>query len=283
VADEPITVRGALEKHFRLSASSVAELFALGAIYLNKRRVLADAKLSKGAYLRIHLQPKRFPVDRIDWRAVVVREEREFLVVNKPAGIPVHATLDNARDNVLHQLRERTGLRLLVTQRLDVPVAGLLVLAKTPEFQRRFNQWLVDRKVVKHYRALTEGRPPAGLCVHYMEPSERSPRRVSQDPAPGWARCELTVHSASDLGGLFDVAIQLHTGRTHQIRAQLSALGCPVLGDRLYGARNRVPDAWGGGVGIALFASGLSWPAPGSKAWEFELVPPWALAGFEGG
>ena len=74
--------------------------------------------------------------------------------MNKPAGIPVHATLDNQVENVLHQLHVALGDSLYVTQRLDTEVSGLIVFAKTQEFQRRFNRLLAERKVTKRYRRL---------------------------------------------------------------------------------------------------------------------------------
>jgi 23S rRNA pseudouridine1911/1915/1917 synthase len=284
VAGEATTVGGCLEKHFRLESERVSELISLGAIYLDKKRVLKDQPLRKGDYLRIHLEPKRFPMGGIHWSSVIVREEREFLVVNKPAGIPVHATVDNNLDNMLSALRQLTGLALLVTQRIDVPAAGLMVLAKTPDFQRRFNQWLGERKVQKCYRGLVAGsQPPLGLQVHYMEPSERSPRRVSSQPTPGWQVCELTVLGVSAFPGadssqVFDVEIALHTGRTHQIRTQMAALDCPLMGDFLY--RSRLPYVNGDSSreAIALFSARVEWPNPRGPQWRFSQEPPWVPA-----
>jgi 23S rRNA pseudouridine1911/1915/1917 synthase len=270
VTNEDLSVAECLRKHFRLDEARIDELLSLGAIYSNKRRIFENRKLAKGAYLRIHLEPKRFPVESIDWKSRIVATHRDFLVVNKPPGIPVHASLDNVRDNVLQQLRDATGQYLLVTQRLDVPVGGLMVLARNPDFQRRFNTWLAERKVIKIYRALVEQAPAVGLHVHYMEPSERSPKRVTLEERPGWARCELTVRSMREIPGHgIEVEIELHTGRTHQIRAQLGALGSPVKGDRTYGSSVRQEGF------ISLFASSLSWPSPGRPPEHYELGPPW--------
>jgi 23S rRNA-/tRNA-specific pseudouridylate synthase len=283
VTGERTTVAGCLEKHFKLGEAQVKELLRLGAVYLDKRRVTEDRVLEKGSYLRVHLEPKRFPVSGVDWKSRIVRETPEFLIVNKPAGVPVHASLDNLVDNVLHQLRAVSGEELLVTQRLDVPVAGLLVLARTAGFQRRFNTWLGERKVKKIYRALTERTPTPGHHVHYMEPSERSPKRVTSEETAGWLRCELVVSKVQEraLGNpprtFFDIEIELLTGRTHQIRAQLEALKSPILGDRLYGARKSYRNRVAGQEGIALFSERVGFPNPGGPPWEFSATPPWIL------
>jgi 23S rRNA pseudouridine1911/1915/1917 synthase len=275
VTAEKTTVLACLEKHFRVDRSRAEELLSLGAIYSDKRRVLADRPLEKGTYLRLHLQPKRFPVTSVRWDEVIIADEREYLVVLKPAGIPVHATVDNRQENLLEQLRGRLRRSLLVTQRLDIAVAGLMAVAKTSEFQRRFNQSLSDRKVHKRYRALLAVAPPLGRQIHYMEPSERSPRRVSAERLPGWQQCELTIHTVHPHGLFHDAEIELHTGRTHQIRAQMAALGCPVVGDRLYGSTAECPQWGSAGECIGLFSVYLAWAEPGHAVREFSATPPW--------
>ncbi len=275
IAGEPSTVAKVLVDHFRLPPERIGELLHLGAIYSDKKRVFDDRPLSKGNYLRIHLKPKRFPARQIDWRSTLIADENEFLVFQKPAGIPVHATVDNAIDNALHQLREYTGYDLLVTNRLDIPVGGVMLFAKTASFQKRFNQWLLERKVTKFYRALVPLSLPSGKHVHFMEPGPRAPKIVSPIEKKGWQRCELTLHEVHPLGHAFEVKVELHTGRTHQIRAQLAALGSPLLGDRLYGSVEKY-EPQEKGERIALFSSELSFPRYNQPAWSFWRDPPWA-------
>jgi len=270
VTSEDTTVSRCLEHHFRLQPDQINDLLKLGAIYSNKRRILEDRALPKGTYLRLHLQPKRFRVQQIDWKSRVVHENKEFMVVNKPSCVPVHASLDNQEENVLTQMRKATGLNLLVTQRLDIPVSGLLVFAKTPEFQRRYNTWLSEKKIHKVYEALTAKAPTAGFHVHYMEQSERSPKKVVAEEKPKWLRCELTIESVTETEKGFVSRLYLHTGRTHQIRAQLGAMGCSILGDALYGSQSRyIPGQ------IALFACRLEIPVVGGPKACFELPSPW--------
>ncbi len=259
VATEQTTLVECLKNHFSLDDTTAKDLISLGAIYSGQRRVFENIKMGKGAYIRIHLKPKRFNVKSIDWKSRVIAETKDFVVVNKPAGIPIHATLDNHEENVLTQMRHALGGNLYVTQRLDVPVSGLVVLAKTKEFQAEFNKLLHDRKVTKKYTALTETTVPVGHHVHYMEPSERAPKRMSMEAKEKWQVCELIVEESNPINfnekPCFENKIQLITGRTHQIRAQLALMGAPLLNDLEYGSRFKFASE----EAIGLSCSEVAW------------------------
>jgi 23S rRNA pseudouridine1911/1915/1917 synthase len=225
----------------------VLELIELGAVYWNRDRVEADFLLHAGDYVRVHPAPRRFPVSEVDWRARLIHETDEYVVVNKPPGIPVHPTCDNRVENVAVQVGRLIGVRLHIPQRLDITTSGLFVLAKSGDFQTRFGLWQSLGRIEKRYRALIScngsgrGALPTGEVVHYMEPADRAPRRMSTEPREGWKRCRLSVEqvvprSKEWYGELHEVTVRLHTGRHHQIRAQLGAMGAPILGDTLYGA-----------------------------------------------
>ena len=282
ITNQDTTVTEVLRDHFALSPEQIAQAYLFGALYQNKKRILEDKPLAAGEYLRVHLKPKRFAVGEVDWKARVAFEHEEFIIVDKPPGIPTIASVDNRIENVLHQMREATGLPLLVTQRLDVPVGGLVVFGKTGRFQEWFNRALSEHKVDKYYRAIVQGPLSSGRKTHFMEVSERAPKVIGAEEKEGWQKCELTAHVcekfffAGSEEKIYELLIQLHTGRTHQIRAQLAFLGLPILGDTLYKSDKEFPLSTPTREHIGLACSRVKF----RKGYEidFELPPYWRVS-----
>ncbi len=254
-------VAEALEK----TPTEVQALLNLGAIYVANKRQNTNSLIRAEQLIRVHTKPRRFNCD-FDWKSLIVFENEDFVVLNKPSGIPSHPSVDNKIENALTQLSVALKSSLLITHRLDTLTCGLIVYGKTPQFVRAFNLQLQNHQIEKKYCALveTEKKLPPKL-LHYMEPSPRAPKKVSQSVVENWVLCELEILQQKKMDENTWVKINLLTGRTHQIRAQFYEIEAPIVGDALYGAvKSYKPEA------IALRACELQFNWAGQRM-RFEL------------
>lgn len=129
---------------------------------------------------------------------------------------------------------------LLLLHRLDRPVSGVVIFAKTKTAAASLSAQFRDRTVEKEYLAVVQNRPPAeaGTLVHFLRKNAaKNITAAYPDEQPGSERGELQYRLIGSSERYHLLHIQLITGRHHQIRAQLAALGCPIKGDVKYGAR----------------------------------------------
>lgn len=236
-------------------------LLAVGCIYLNHKRIhpeQVDGLILKSQdIVRIHPQPKRYKKSFVHFQDLIREETDEFFIVAKPSGVPVHPTLDNLYENLLSWGKQDLKKDLFITHRLDVGTSGLMVYAKSGSAQARFNAMLRKGLVQKVYQAESEIRnfetpepSPHSPWVQWMQPSHRAPKELQAEEFPQGIRCEsrplnLQV-TKTDFGRKLVVDLELVTGRTHQIRAQMGFLGWPISGDQLYGSEIKFegPDQW---------------------------------------
>lgn len=219
----------------------------------------------------------------------ILYEDNHLLVVVKPVNMPTQE--DETRDpDLLSALKADLKRRyakpgnvyLGLVHRLDRPVGGVMVFAKTSKAASRLSDAVRTRAVAKTYVAVLRGTPPSpeGRLVHHLVKNSRT-NVVSPVPegTPGAKQAVLDYAVLAARDGLSLVRVQLHTGRPHQIRVQFATSGCPLYGDQKYGARVNEP-----GQQLALWAWRLAFPHPVSKEiLSFTSSPPdeypWSLFG----
>jgi 23S rRNA pseudouridine1911/1915/1917 synthase len=175
-----------------------------------------------------------------DPRLAIAYQDEHLLVVDKGPGLVVHPARGHREDTLSQLLApllaggepERAG----IVHRLDRDTSGLLVVSRSQEVHRRLQAALAGRRIEREYLTLVEGRPPARTGT-IEAPIGRDPRIRTRmavgGVSPREARTHFTLERA--LAGSSLLRLRLETGRTHQIRVHLQAIGHPVLGDPEYG------------------------------------------------
>lgn len=219
-----------------VTSERIEHLLNYGAIYVNGLRQRTDGALAPGDTLRVHHEPKPFLSPGFSWTPEIVFEDEDLIAIDKPGGLATHPTLDNFQDNIKTLSEHHLHRTLYVTHRLDIPTSGVLLMAKTPAAQSGLNKLFRKRRIQKIYRTITENSVPEGFYLHYMNPESKTPKAVSDSPIEGWVDARMRIRHLDQSGKILE--IELETGRTHQIRAQLAKLGAPILGDLEYGSKN---------------------------------------------
>lgn len=177
----------------------------------------------------------------------ILYEDGDIIVCHKPAGTPTQSSRIGTSDivsilrNHLAESVKTTGNTpgyLAVIHRLDQPVEGILVFAKTPEAAKELNRQLTSGGFGKHYLAELSAVPPCpeGTLNDYLVKDARTnTSRVCTADTPGAKRARLHYKIVSTKDNYAIVQVRLDTGRHHQIRVQMAHLGCPIVGDRKYG------------------------------------------------
>ena len=209
----------------------------------------------------------------------VLYEDNHLLVVNKPAMLVTMGAapekpslLQQARDYIGHKYQKPGKVYLGIVSRLDAPVSGVVVIARTSKASARLNEQFRARTVKKEYWALVEDvpQPDNGLWTDWLVHHERHRKVLAVEREQSDAKQAVLEYQLVGRWGRFQcLKISPQTGRKHQIRVQLSARGLPIVGDRKYDSGVAFPD------GIALHARGLAFEHPvGSEPMKFELEPP---------
>lgn len=200
----------------------------------------------------------------------VIYEDNHIIVVNKTASEIVQG--DKTGDTPLSEtvklyLKEKYAkagnVFIGVTHRLDRPVSGLVVFAKTSKALPRLNEMFKNGEVKKTYWAIVKNAPkePEGELVHYLVRNERQNKSYASDrEVPNSKKAILNYRLIGRSQNYFLLEVDLKTGRHHQIRCQLAKMGCPIKGDLKYGFPRSNPDG-----SICLHARHVSFIHPVSK------------------
>jgi 23S rRNA pseudouridine1911/1915/1917 synthase len=258
------------------SRSRLATLIREGQVTVGGLASEAKAKVHSGEAVEVNLLPR--PEDEAhqpeEMALAIVHEDKEVLVIDKPAGLVVHpgsgnwqGTLLNA---LLHHLPQLKRLpRAGIVHRLDKDTSGLLVVAKTESAQLSLVNQLKDHSVQRIYLAVVRGKPPAEGTVSApigRHPTQRTRMAVVHGGKPAVTHYKvIRRYPAHAL-----VECRLETGRTHQIRVHMASAGFPLEGDAVYAGRGprRFPRQ-------ALHAWRLAFTHPGTgKLVSFESPQP---------
>ena len=200
----------------------------------------------------------------------ILHEDNHLIVVNKRVGDIAQG--DNSGDKPLpdivkEYLKEKYNkpgdVFLGVVHRLDRPTTGIVVFAKTSKALTRMNDLFSSRETQKTYWAVVKNKPPKeeDTLVHYIKRNQQNnTSKAHSKEVPESKKASLHYKIINELDNYFALEIELHTGRHHQIRAQLQAIGCSIKGDLKYGFDRSNPDG-----GIHLHARKLSFIHPVSK------------------
>lgn len=275
-----------------LPRSQIQRLIKGGRVLVDGRQAKASATAHPGQQISLAipppqpstLTPEPIPLD-------ILYEDDDLLVLNKPAGLVVHpapghqaGTLVHA---ILHYCPDLPGIgeerRPGIVHRLDKETSGVMVVAKTDAALASLATQFKGRRVRKTYIALVHGevKAPEGQIAADIGRHERDRKRMAVRTRKG--REAVTIYRVvTRLSGLTLLQLQPQTGRTHQIRVHLSAIGHPVVGDKVYGGRRERKagvEGWRLGVGAErhlLHAWKLGLFHPRTEKWmEFEApLPP---------
>lgn len=287
--DDGKAVRNVLERRLGVSRKLLSQVkLTEHGLTVNEQRVYTTAQVSAGDVIRLRMEreesddilPQPIPIE-------IVYEDDDLLIVNKPAGMIVHPThghyTGTLANGVVHHWKEKgEKVRFRPIHRLDEETSGLVAIAKTSYVHQQLSEQLQAGAVTKLYLAYVYDtpQPPSGTIDAPIDRDKEQPhlRVVTPDGYPSVTHYETAsqYHHANGKSAAC-VRLKLETGRTHQIRVHMKQIGCPLIGDKMYGPGERGVEAWENATGRqALHAETLGFIHPIKKEkmeWRAPLPP----------
>lgn len=284
-----------------LSRARVQQLIAAGMVQVDGEATRSCARLRPGQTVEVRVpEPEPLKLTPVPMALRVLHEDAHLLVLDKPAGLVVHPGAGQHGPTLVHGLlahcQDLSGiggvLRPGIVHRLDAGTTGVMVVAKNDHAHQALSAQFAARTVRKRYLALVHGQPrdergnparqgrletPFGRHPTHRQ---RMTGRLPQSPNCRMAVTHWRVLGADSATSLLEVALE--TGRTHQIRVHMAEMGCPVVGDAMYGGGRPVPEHLAQTLGHqALHAALLAFAHPVTgvaHVFEAPVPPSWAAA-----
>lgn len=226
-------------------------------IKINGKRCEISAKLCEGDVVRVYVKDDVSAVKKHDMSFLkaateldIIYEDDNIIITYKPIGLDSHGNGENAEDTLINRIKlylfdrkeylpeEESTFAPALCSRLDRNTSGIVTAAKTAAALREMNDGIKNGYVRKIYQCITVGKPPKAediLTAYHYRQEGRNIVRVSDKPLDGYKEIKTGYTVLEHTNNMSLLEIKLFTGRTHQIRAHLAHIGCPILGDGKYG------------------------------------------------